>query len=241
MYTAAVQQTVVAENCVFAGNEADIGGAVYSNGIYGEIRFLNCTITGNASPTSAGGVYNTNHGDTGIFNCILWGNTTPQICQDGLALEVAYSDVQGGWEGLGNIDADPLFAEPENADYRLSSTSPCIDAADNTAVPPDVLDLDGDGDTGEPIPFDLDGNPRFVDDPDTEDTGHGEPPIVDMGAYEYQPDTCPADFDDDGDVDAADLLYLLGAWGTPHGDVDGDGDTDTADLLALLGAWGPCP
>ena len=52
--------------------------------------------------------------------------------------------------------------------------------------------------------------------------------------------SCPADFDGDGDVDTADLLFLLGAWGTPDGDVDGDGDTDTADLLALLGAWGPC-
>jgi hypothetical protein len=52
---------------------------------------------------------------------------------------------------------------------------------------------------------------------------------------------CPADFDGDGDVDTADLLHLLAAWGTPDGDVDGDGDTDTADLLALLAAWGPCP
>jgi hypothetical protein len=52
---------------------------------------------------------------------------------------------------------------------------------------------------------------------------------------------CPADFDGDGDVDTADLLFLLGAWGTPDGDVDGDGDTDTADLLDLLAAWGQCP
>ena len=54
-------------------------------------------------------------------------------------------------------------------------------------------------------------------------------------------DPCPADFDDDGDVDTADLLHLLGCWGQACGDVDGDGDTDTADLLALLGAWGDCP
>ena len=52
---------------------------------------------------------------------------------------------------------------------------------------------------------------------------------------------CPGDFDGDWDVDTADLLFLLGAWGTPDGDVDFDGDTDTADLLALLGAWGDCP
>jgi hypothetical protein len=52
---------------------------------------------------------------------------------------------------------------------------------------------------------------------------------------------CPGDFDHDGDVDTADLLFLLGAWGTPDGDVNGDGDTDTADLLDLLAAWGECP
>jgi hypothetical protein len=52
---------------------------------------------------------------------------------------------------------------------------------------------------------------------------------------------CPADFDGDGDVDTADLLFLLAAWGTPDGDVDGDGDTDTSDLLELLAAWGDCP
>ncbi|MDY7107082.1 MAG: carboxypeptidase regulatory-like domain-containing protein, partial [Planctomycetota bacterium] len=38
-------------------------------------------------------------------------------------------------------------------------------------------------------------------------------------------ESCPADFDGDGDVDTADLLFLLSAWGTPDGDVDGDGDT----------------
>lgn len=56
----------------------------------------------------------------------------------------------------------------------------------------------------------------------------------------FEDSSCPADFDGDGDVDTADLLYLLGAWGTPDGDVDGDGDTDTSDLLMLLAAWGPC-
>jgi hypothetical protein len=61
------------------------------------------------------------------------------------------------------------------------------------------------------------------------------------GGAAWIPDPCPADFDDDGDVDTADLLYLLGCWGESCGDVDGDGDTDTADLLALLAAWGECP
>ncbi|MHC4218549.1 MAG: hypothetical protein ACYSU7_08860, partial [Planctomycetota bacterium] len=56
-------------------------------------------------------------------------------------------------------------------DDRLSPSSPCIDAGDNTDVPPDVT-------------TDLDGNPRFLDIPETPDTGNGDPPIVDMGASE---------------------------------------------------------
>ena len=55
------------------------------------------------------------------------------------------------------------------------------------------------------------------------------------------PNLCRADFDEDGDVDTADLLHLLSCWGTSCGDVDGDCNTDTADLLALLAAWGSCP
>ena len=66
----------------------------------------------------------------------------------------------------------------------------------------------------------------------------GDPSLRIVGAVEHE---CPGDFDGDGDVDTADLLFLLGAWGTPDGDVDGDADTDTADLLALLAAWGGCP
>ena len=51
---------------------------------------------------------------------------------------------------------------------------------------------------------------------------------------------CPADLNGDGNVNAADLSELLGAWGTAGGDVDGSGSTDAADLAVLLGAWGAC-
>ena len=41
-------------------------------------------------------------------------------------------------------------------------------------------------------------------------TGLGDPPIVDMGAYEFQvEDTCPADVNDDAGVNVADAAYLL--------------------------------
>ena len=55
--------------------------------------------------------------------------------------------------------------------------------------------------------------------------------------------SCPADLNNDGQVDAADLAILLGAWGPNPGspaDINGDGNVDAADLAVLLGSWGPC-
>ena len=103
--------------------------------------------------------------------------------------------------GLGFLNA--VGDSYEIHDHRLSPGSPSIDAADNTAVP-------------QNISTDLDGNPRFVDDPETKDTGNGDPPIVDMGAYEFQPVLCPWDLDNNGTIGASDLLSLLVSWG-PYG------------------------
>lgn len=54
------------------------------------------------------------------------------------------------------------------------------------------------------------------------------------------PSACPADFDADGVVAAADLTFMLATWATPAADLDGDGNTGAADLTALLAAWGVC-
>jgi hypothetical protein len=52
---------------------------------------------------------------------------------------------------------------------------------------------------------------------------------------------CPADLDGDGQVGAADLAVLLGAWGgSGPADLDGSGSVDASDLAMLLGAWGTC-
>jgi len=55
--------------------------------------------------------------------------------------------------------------------------------------------------------------------------------------------SCPADFDDDGSVGAADLALLLAAWDSTDRniDLDGDGIIGAADLSLLLAAWGACP
>ncbi len=48
----------------------------------------------------------------------------------------------------------------------------------------------------------------------------------------------PADLNNDGYVDGADLTQLLSCWAGTCGDVNGDGYTDGADLTQLLSAWG---
>ncbi|MCP4836478.1 MAG: hypothetical protein GY895_17125 [Phycisphaera sp.] len=53
------------------------------------------------------------------------------------------------------------------------------------------------------------------------------------------PPDVPADFNGDGSVNAADLGYILAAWGIGNdgGDLSGDGNTNAADVGLLLAAW----
>ena len=108
------------------------------------------------------------------------------------SLTIDYCVVEGGSEtnieeegnvmidyGTHNSESDPLLVNG----YRLSSGSPGLDAGNNSRVPLDATDIDGDGNTVEKLPVDVDGKIRFADDP-VADTGSGTPPLVDMGACE---------------------------------------------------------
>jgi hypothetical protein len=214
-------------NSAFSGNTATSdGGGMHNAG--STVTVINCTLTGNSAAVG-GGLSNEESSPT-VANSILWGNSPDEV--SGSTPTVTYSDVQGGAPGIGNIDVDPLFVDPGNDDYRLSAGSPCIDAASNLAVPIGVT-------------TDLDGNPRFVDDPCKADTGLGDPPIVDMGAYEFQ--CCSCDLDDDCAVGVTDFLALLAVWGpcadcdNCPADFDGNCEVGVTDFLILLGNWGSCP
>jgi formylglycine-generating enzyme required for sulfatase activity len=188
----------VLTNCLFAENSATAdAGAVYNS--HNTASLINCTFSSNSATNRGGGMFNNDTLCT-MSNCIMWGDTATQGNEIYLyndphpsTINLAYSNVEGGEANIfmepgcilnwdeGNIDADPLFADADGADdivgteddnLRLLASSPCIDAGDNSAVPPEIA-------------TDLDGNSRFIDIPWIQDTGYGTPPIVDMGAYEH--------------------------------------------------------
>jgi len=123
------------------------------------------------------------------------------------------------------LNSNPLFVRSpgtgdDYGDLRLrsnppSDVSPCIDAGDNALVPFDTTDLDGDGDTAEQIPLDLDGNPRT--------RCVGGQTKVDMGAYETKSRDCNRDGTEDGCQGIVWLAF----------DVDWDSDVDQSDFAWL--------
>ncbi|MFZ9916169.1 MAG: choice-of-anchor Q domain-containing protein, partial [Phycisphaerales bacterium] len=224
-------------NCIFSGNSAtgSNGGGALWIGVSSAVTARNSTFVANSATSLAGCIINTG-GSSTVANCILWANTGPggttaanQLTNSGGTTSVSYSIVQGGFAGTANLASDPLFVDQAARDFRLQAGSPAIDSGANALVP-----------VGTTV--DHAGQPRFVDDPSVADSGAGTAPIGDRGALERQappPPACPADLDNSGLVDAADLAVLLAGWGGPGAsDLDGSGSTDAADLATLLAAWG---
>ena len=176
-------------NSVIAWNHSGQVAGTISCGSDSACKFINCTIYGNDDT----GI-RAHHEGASITNCIVTNNHPAQI-DDRTAngISVTYSIIQGYWSGVGNIDADPLFVDGPGGDLRLTIQSRAVDAGNNSAVPRDLNDLDDDGNTQEPIPIDVGGEPRFVEIIFVPDTGQGTPPIVDIGAHEYQPCTDDAE------------------------------------------------
>ena len=165
-------------NCLITGNSVTYSGGGVSHD-KSAFMFTNCTICGNTAGGQGGGVHTRDWADPVLRNCIIWGNTAPigpqiYVDWDNSGVTVEYSNVQGGpnavhvdpnseliW-GEGNIDADPLFFDPNIAPHRayhLTGPSPCRNA--------------GDPDADYTAQTDIDGEPRRMG------------PCVDMGADEW--------------------------------------------------------
>jgi hypothetical protein len=59
-------------------------------------------------------------------NNIIWGNGAEVGIHGTSVASLSYSDVRGGFPGVGNINSDPLFVNPAAADFRLAAGSPAI-------------------------------------------------------------------------------------------------------------------
>lgn len=131
-------------NIVLSNNYSYEGAGIfimagYNSGCTSKLN--NLTIVNNYSEWYGGCISGYETDEEFIFqNSVCWENyagiTGEEI--DG-EIAVEYSNIQSGYNGIGNIDTDPLFVDPENGDYHLQPGSPCIDAGD----PDSPLDPDG--------------------------------------------------------------------------------------------------
>ncbi len=149
-------------NSIITQNQAEMGGGIACFDSP-SATITNCTLSLNFA-IEGGGIYCTSASPV-VTNSILWENLIDQLYVDSGSPAVTYSNIEGGWAGTGNIDADPLFYDPPYNDFHIQSESPCVDVGDNSAPALPATDIDG--------------QPRIVP------TGG----VVDMGADEV-PEPC---------------------------------------------------
>ncbi|MBN2272134.1 MAG: hypothetical protein JXN61_16085 [Sedimentisphaerales bacterium] len=103
------------DNSMFSGNKALYGGGIY-NRYYSSSSLTNCTFSGNYAPNGVAlachSYYDQYPSDVNITNCIFWEGINAIWNNDGSSIVATFSNVQGGWPGESNIDADPCFADP---------------------------------------------------------------------------------------------------------------------------------
>ena len=223
--------------CTFSGNSAELGGGIFYS-FNARMKMSNCTLADNLAPEGnaiAGEPTESSlPGYIELTNCILWDgdNAIFDSRPDSLTTVITYSDVQGGWPGEGNIDADPCFVNPG---YWANADDPNIAVEPNN---PDAVWIDGDyhlkSEAGrwEPISqswIQDDVTSPCIDagDPNTP-IGHEPFPnggIINMGAY-------------GGTVEASKSYFGKPVCKTIiAGDINGDCKVDFDDLMILMDHW----
>jgi predicted outer membrane repeat protein len=184
-------------NCLFSGNRADAGNAIYNTN---QATLTNCTLGLDYPGTAIDST-----GPLTLANSVIAGVAgRAAVSQTGDPPTVLHSCIQGGWPGQGEEDVGSITVSsggevfvlspspgPDGdwgteddiyGDLHLAFQSPCIDAGNNADVPPGVT-------------VDLDAHARFVDAPCVNNDCRWAPgtcgtaPIVDMGAYEFEQET----------------------------------------------------
>lgn len=228
--------SLTVHGCQFVDNGADRGGALFaSRQENGEVRVTSSLFLGNVALhggavftertttlTNVTMVDNTalqtfivggeaSVGSLTIDNSILWSNTYLSLAglfPPGATALVRRSVLQHEYTGAPgsgfNITADPRFVNHGARDFRLRPTSPGVDAGDTWRYIAPMSDA------GDMV--------RLADVPGAPDTGVAlGGAVIDLGAFETQPDgepACPGDANGDGRIDFLDLNALLSTYGT---------------------------
>ena len=125
--------------CGWLGDNVAIGPSlvianniIYNNSAPREGGGIGCensspTIINNTIINNSGGISLRVNASPKILNVIVWRNPPREIDTDGTSIvNITYSNIQGGLEGEGNINAYPWFVDATNGNYRLRDYSPCI-------------------------------------------------------------------------------------------------------------------
>jgi predicted outer membrane repeat protein len=162
MYNSGASPTVT--GCSFYNNFGSSGGGGIFNSTGASPIVTNCTFSGNTGGNTGSAMFNVDGIAPQVTNCIFWGDASEINVSPFSQASFTYCIIQGGFAGIGNIDADPLFVNAATGDLHLQSCSPAIDAGDDGA---------------NNLTTDLDGNNRKVD-------AIAGGVKIDRGAYEFQ-------------------------------------------------------
>lgn len=121
---ATIENSLVARNVAISFGA---GGGIFLGGTSSP-AVSNCTITNNSNGEYSGGGLSCTYGANAILtNSILWGNHPDEIHVHLSSPSLTFCDIEGGYGGVGNINADPRFRSYRAYDSVLQPGSPCID------------------------------------------------------------------------------------------------------------------
>lgn len=151
MYNSAASPTII--NSVFFRNVCQQGGGGMYN-YFSDPVLINCTFSENETNNpedyemcSGGAICNMGSNPI-LNNCIVWNNPS---CYNGTEIFnvddtdcpsipiISYSCIAGGYEGIGNIDVDPLLIPTMGSRGAIQPNSPCINAGTADGAPDDDL------------------------------------------------------------------------------------------------------
>jgi hypothetical protein len=150
---AVIDAALDASHTIIADNSASDGGGLYVSGSGGTV-LRHVTLAGNSA--SSGAAIFADNTSVNICDCIVWSATAP-ISASSSTIDARYSIVGSGFEGNAILTSNPQFVDSAMGDYRLSVSSPAINAGDPTSP----LDPDGTRSDLGALPYTFDTLPML--------------------------------------------------------------------------------